>query len=302
MINATNRKLQQNTFDTELDKANIHHSLEHAEIKEYLRSLVHFSMLSEEDLEHVAVQTVSQKFSRGKKLATQDATLLSHIYIIRSGGISLHWENDTMRRLVGYIVSDEIFGGISILMNDGISLRTVIVEEETQAYLLPRQVFMEICQAHKNFYWTFIKNFNLNSIDPELDAIINTGIIKLFLSGIKPFSTLSEPEIDLAENVLSLVHYSKGSLPIHAGKSKVSYLYLLQKGSAISYDDQKGQKSVRYKLRESDIFGGVAMLHHDGYSNQSLEVVEDTYFYLLPEKVFLLLCERNPDFRDFFIK
>ncbi len=276
-----------------------HHSI-NSKIRDYLEAMPHFGMLSDEDLIQLAAQATPHSYHKGEQLAIQGETRLSHIYVIKRGKISIHDEKNGRNQLVGHILTGEVFGGISLLMNGGISLRTVFVEETTEAYLLSRDIFLDLCSQCSDFSTFFVKNFSSHLTDTALESIINLGLVKIFLSSVAPFTFLPIDKMDEATEAISMVHYSKGSFLFIQGEARVNHLYILHKGSARSYYEQNGQKTLQEILGEGDLYGGISMLVNDELAVRTLEVTEDSYFYLLPKKLFFSLCNKYPVFRDFF--
>jgi CBS domain-containing protein len=270
------------------------------QIRNDLAMMPHFAMLPDEELDMLAEQARSQTFAKGAELALQGKTRLSHIYVIKRGQISIYDEKDGVRKLGGYIKSGEVFGGITLLMNAGISLRTVLVDEEIEVYLIPQAAFLDLCARYKGFYSYFVANFSKNISDPGLDSIIGSGQARIFLSNTAPFSFLPEDALELAAESLSTAFHPKGSVLFVQGRTRVGYLYILYKGSAERYYEQDGRRIMRDLLGEGDLYGGISMLLKDGLSVRTLEVTEDAYFYLLPKSVFLDICRAHAVFSEFF--
>ncbi len=271
-----------------------------SEIRDYLETMPHFAMLPAGELDQLATQADPQLFAKGDQLAVQGKTRLAHIYVIKRGKISIYDEKGGRRQLGGHIQTGEVFGGITLLMNAGVSLRTVHVDEETEAYLIPQETFLDLCARYKNFYTFFVENFSKHITDPALDTINDSGQAKIFLSGIAPFSFLPEDAVEQAAEELSMVFHSRGTILFVQGRTRVGYLYILHKGSAERYYEKNGQKNMRDILGEGDLYGGISMLLNDGLAVRTLEVTEDAYFYLLPKDVFSRICEVHEVFSEFF--
>jgi CBS domain-containing protein len=275
-------------------------SADKQEVLAYLRKMPHFSMLPAHSLDVLADKGRSMSFQAGELLATLGETSLRYIYVIRKGKVSIHNEREGRNLLVGHIVSGEVFGGVSVLMNGGTSLRTVYVEEPTLVHLIPRDIFLDLCSQYRSFSTFFLENFSTHITDAALDTIVNSGLAKIFLLSIAPFSFLPESDVNETANAISMERYSKGSFLFLQGQSKVSHLYILHKGSARSYYEQNGNKNLLGVLEEGDMYGGISMLLNDDLAVRTLEALEDSYFYLIPRENFFSLCEAHSIFRDFF--
>jgi CBS domain-containing protein len=185
-------------------------------------------------------------------------------------------------------------------MNGGISLRTVHVDRETHAYAVNDSLFLDVCRRSKAFYEYFLENFSQNIFDDSLDALIETGQARRFLAQVDPFSFLPEEVLDEIATKLSMVHYPKGRVLFMQGRSRVGFFYIIQKGSAERYFEEKKKKTMRGVLTEGDTYGGISILLNDGISVRTLQVKEDAYFYALPKQIFMEICEAHPSFTEFF--
>jgi CBS domain-containing protein len=267
---------------------------------DFLMRMPFFSLLPAEELLQLAEQINEINYSAGTLLAEKNRTRIDHIYLVKKGQLSLYDPKPKGRELVGYIKAGEVFGGLSLIMNGGLSLRTVMVDEESVFYLINKTAFLDLCARYKDFHEYFLENFSKHLFDPELASLIVSGQAKLFLSSTEPFSFLPEEAIEGANSSLTMVKHPKGSVLFIQGRTRVGYLYILHKGAAERYYERDGCKTMRDILSEGDLYGGISMLVNDGLSVRTLEVTEDAFFYLLPKKLFLELCEKYPTFRDFF--
>ncbi len=270
------------------------------ETRRFLDAMPHFKMLPPHELDKLAAQAQLINLTPGTLLAEQGRTRIEHIYIVRSGQISLYDHKPEGLVLGGYIKRNEVFGGITLLMNGGISLRTVRVDEDTEVYLIPPALFLDLCKHYKPFYDYFVENFSKHIFDPSLAAIILSGQAKAFLSELAPFSFLTDPVLDKVVADLSMVSHPKGALLFRQGETRLGYLYILQRGSAERYYEREGRKTMSDVLSEGDIYGGISMLVNDGLAVRTLEVIEDSVFYILPKKNFLQLCAGYTEFSEFF--
>lgn len=267
---------------------------------EYLRKLPHFALLPEDEIVKIAEAAQVRIFAEGTVLAEQGRSRVNEILVVTKGQLSLYDERRGKDFLSGHIKFREVFGGITILMNGGISLRTVHVDRETHAYAIGDELFLDVCRRSKRFYEYFLENFSQNIFDDSLDALIETGQARRFLDHVDPFSFLPEEELDIIAPNLSMVHYPKGTVLFMQGRSRVGYFYIIQKGSAERYFEEKNHKTMRGVLTEGDTYGGISILLNDGVSVRTLQVREDAYFYALPKKFFLDICQQHPSFTEYF--
>ena len=204
-------------------------------ILKYLADMPQFKFLSREDILNLAGAGEVRKYNNNEVLVKQNKTKINHIYVVLKGQLSLYNDEQEQGSLVGFIKKGEIFGGISLLLNGGISLRTAKIDGQVMCYLIPKALFLDLCGRKKEFYEYFIENFSKNIFDPSLPEFIETIEVKRFLMGIPPFSFLPEAEINALADRMSMVHYQADTVLFTQGKSRIGYLYILRKGLAERY-------------------------------------------------------------------
>ncbi|MGD8703765.1 MAG: DUF294 nucleotidyltransferase-like domain-containing protein, partial [Desulfosarcina sp.] len=271
-----------------------------AGIIRFLSSMPHFSFLKKEELDRVVSNSELIQLPKGEPVSTQGETRIENVLVVMKGQLSLYQDVKGDQQLSGYIKQGEVYGGISVMLNAGIALRTAQVDSDLHAISIPSAVIMEICTKNKAFHAFFLENFSQNIFDESLDDITRAAQARLFLSGVGPFTFLPEEEIERVAQSLSLVSYLKGTVLFVQGKTRVGYLYILQKGAVERYYEEKGEKKIRELMSEGDIYGGISMLLHDGLSVRTMEVVENATFWVMPSKLFFEICKKYSAFSDFF--
>jgi CBS domain-containing protein len=270
------------------------------DIFRFLSTMPHFSFLTKDELDRVVSKAALVHFPKDHPVSVQGKTQVENVLVIMKGQLSLYQEDKGQPKLAGYIKKGEVFGGITVMLNAGISLRTTKADTDVEAISIPDTVIMDVCTKNKAFYEYFLTHFSQNIFDTSLDAIAQAGQNRLFLSGVDPFTFLPEEEIERAAESLSYVSFPKGTVLFVQGKTRVGYLYILQKGAAERYYEKSGEKTMLGLLSEGDIFGGISMLVNEGVSVRTMEVVEDSTFCLLPCQVFFDICNTHSSFSDYF--
>ena len=266
----------------------------------YLSKMPHFSFLPEPELRRVAAAAREVKLEKATCFARQGRTRIDEILVIVKGELTLFDEQEDRRHPIGSIKPGEVFGGITILMNARISLRTVQIEVPTVAYAVSADIFQDLCNRYEDFYEYFLQNFSKSIFDASLSALIETGQASNFLSRVAPFSMLPEDVLEQAAGQLSFVRYPEDVVLFVQGRTRIGYLYILQKGAAERYFEEGGRKTLSGMLGPGDIYGGISMLLNDGISVRTLAVKAGTFFYALPKKAFLEICKQYPAFQDYF--
>jgi CBS domain-containing protein len=259
-----------------------------------------FSRLPAEVLTAVAAQAAPMTFPSGTVLAEQARTTLEQIYIVRSGRLELFFESRGEKSLRRALEPGDVFGGISILMNAGLAIRSLKVISDASLYALPAHVFLDLCRRYSPFQAFFISAFNRRMEDESYGAAIAAAQVVYFLSKIIPFSFIDEEEVKAIAPHVTAVHHPKDTLVFVQGESRVDGLYIVQKGAAERYFEQNARKTLHSILAEGEMFGGISMLVNDMLAVRTLRTIEDTTFYKLPHGLFFDLCRRNEAFSEYF--
>ena len=259
-----------------------------------------FASLPEEELRNICNKIGEEKYGKGHILCEQDKTSLEKVYIIESGSLELYFDEGGEKLLRGTLGRGDVFGGIAILINGGKSARTVVVPEDAAFYVISKENFIDICTRYQTFYTFFVETFHGRMMDKSYASIFQTSQISNFLSGIVPFTFLPEDVLKDISKECSIVHYSSGTRLFYQGKSKVEYLYIIQKGAVERYYEEEEKKMLQGVLGEGDLYGGISMLINNGIAVRSIQILENTYFYILPKEVFLKLCNEHEVFAEYF--
>jgi CBS domain-containing protein len=270
------------------------------EIFKYLANLPPFAKLPEEDLAMAAEQASVKTFPKKTILSVQGRTTLKHVYILKEGSLELFYETENEKTLSGFLKPGEIFGGIYILMNAGLSVRTVQTVDDATLYALPQDVFLDLCKRYDFFYDFFAEKFRDRMSNEAYASVATSGQIQHFLSRLVPFSFLPEEEIDGIAAAISVIYQPEGTELFHQGRGKVDHLYIISKGAAERYYEENDEKRLRGLLGEGDMYGGISLMMNNGIPIRTLKTTEDSQFYLLPKDDFLDICKKHEVFSDYF--
>ena len=270
------------------------------EIFKYLANLPPFAKLPEEDLTMAAEQASVKTFPKKTILSVQGRTTLKHVYIIKEGSLELFYETENEKTLSGFLKPGDIFGGIYILMNAGLSVRTVQTVDDATLYTLPQGVFLGLCKRYDFFYDFFAEKFRDRMSNEAYASVATSGQIQHFLSRLVPFSFLPEEEIDGIAAAISVIYQPEGTELFRQGRGKVDHLYIISKGAAERYYEENDEKRLRGLLGEGDMYGGISLMMNNGIPIRTLKTTEDSQFYLLPKDDFLDICKKHEVFSDYF--
>ncbi|HQV31015.1 MAG TPA: DUF294 nucleotidyltransferase-like domain-containing protein [Calditrichia bacterium] len=157
----------------------------------WLSGLVPFSILPEGELSHIAEKLISRDFEVDTILFTQQESAVDYLYIIESGALELFYQEGEAKRLQGYLEEGDTFGGISMLMNDCLAVRTVRVQESCNCLLLPKDDFLNICANHPNFRDHFSSTFGKQMLDRSYQQIVISSVHR----GDKSFAPIINQQV-----------------------------------------------------------------------------------------------------------
>lgn len=267
---------------------------------ERLRRTQPFSLLPQSEIDLVLRSLGTESVPAGTILFLRGRSRVKHLHIVHSGILELHDNRPEEKPPVRSLQEGEIFGGISILMNSGIAVRTVKATRDVTTYTLPGEIFLDLCRRFPGFAKYFVDLFSSRMLDDSYASLIVTDRAVQFLSGTVPFSFLPESEITRIASELSVVHHSKDEVVFIQGLSRIESLYIIQKGAAERYFEENGKTAQKDRISEGSIFGGISILLNDSIAIRSLRTIEDTYFYTWPKSKFLDMCSRHEAFTEYF--
>jgi CBS domain-containing protein len=276
------------------------HNQDKSDSLPFIASLPVFATLSAKTLDHLCSHIGRLKIKAGHTLSVQNKTVVDKVYVIESGSLELFFEKDGHKTLRGTLGRGDIFGGISILMNSSISVRTVTADEDTALIYFSKELFLDLCTGSGDFYTYFVQTFQSRMIDETYSSLSESFHVSGLLVETPPFSLLPIQEREKIAANLTEVYYSKGTILFFQDKSRVEYLYIVEEGVLERYWEESGEKKLFGVLRRGDTFGGISMLFNKGTAVRTARVAENTHFYILPRKAFLSLCDNYPAFSDHF--
>jgi CBS domain-containing protein len=97
---------------------------------------------------------------------------VGHLYILQQGSAERYFEENGRKKMIALLGEGDIYGGISILINDGISVRTFRVIEDSYFYLLPKDTFLRLCESYEAFSDYFTDAFGKRMLEKSYAAII----------------------------------------------------------------------------------------------------------------------------------
>lgn len=110
-----------------------------------------FGLLDDARQKAVLSQLSFQTYPKGTLLCTQEISRMTAILVLAKGEARFYFEQNGTSLLEGRIKTGAVFGGLSLLYNDGMAIHTLTVTEEVQAMILDAEHFLSLCQDTPRF-------------------------------------------------------------------------------------------------------------------------------------------------------
>ncbi|MCG6893604.1 MAG: cyclic nucleotide-binding domain-containing protein, partial [Desulfobacteraceae bacterium] len=273
---------------------------EKKELERSLSEISLFSCLPDGKRSQMAGSTRTVRLKAGETLGTQGKTPVEGVYIVRSGSLERYYENRGKRILGGRLGPGDVYGAASLLINAGLSIRTVVAAEPSVLFCIPKKIFLECSSADQSVYKRFADTLQHWMEDETHAGVMGISRAMRFLNDTPPFSFLPETELEELASIVSTVNHPKGKVLFTQESSHIDALHIIVSGAAERYYEEKGEKKLRGQLGEGETYGGISLLINKGRVVRSLQTMEDTRFYKIPAKHFLDICRKHPFVSEYF--
>ncbi len=134
----------------------------------FLNEAAPFNLLPPDVLDGIADLLKVTKYSRDTFIYHQDVTKMRGVDIIAEGEYeSFFYDSQQNKRLIETHHAGYCYGGMSVLLNQKKSIRTVIAKKGTVVYFLHRKDFRQLCKAYEGFFHHFIAEFGRRMMNSE---------------------------------------------------------------------------------------------------------------------------------------
>lgn len=259
-----------------------------------------FRALPESALQQLADAASRREVKTGEVLLAQGRMLVDGVYVIGAGAIELSDQRDGRPQLVETLQSGTLFGGIAVLLNGGLSLRTARVVEDGYCWIIPGKIFLEFCRDYPALHRHFSDLLEERMQDSAYAEMFAVQRAFGFLQTIPPFSFLPEAELRQIAGEVRLQIYPADTVVCAQGLTLIDELYIVKHGAALRYFEGEQPQAGGAPMGEGGLFGGISMLINDSVSLRTLRTIEDSGIYLWRKQRFLEVCDRYPQFLDYF--
>ncbi len=143
-----------------------------SQILNFISGIVPFTFLPEDVLKNISKEFSIVHYSSGTRLFYQGKSEVEYLYIIQKGAVERFYEEGDKKILRGVLGEGDLYGGISMLINNGIAVRSTQILENTYCYILPKEIFLELCNEHEVFAEYFTDSFGKKMMDRSYASII----------------------------------------------------------------------------------------------------------------------------------
>jgi len=139
-------------------------------VVDFLATVKPFDSLPREALEKLALNLSRINYPTDKVLFVQNRTKLNQVYIVAEGKLEKYLQEQDRKELIQVLEPGSTYGGLSILFNKGLSIRTVLTLEKTALYSLPRIHFLDLCARYPEFIQYFTEQLSFQMMqNPYMD-------------------------------------------------------------------------------------------------------------------------------------
>ena len=117
-----------------------------------------------------------EKISKDTVLFEQEITKVEKFYILSKGCAKYYYEQNNKQILTGELNPGDNFGGISILLNDAVSIRSLIALEDCVFTTITADAFLKLCKENQEFQDYFTNEFGRCMLNKSFAGIISRQI------------------------------------------------------------------------------------------------------------------------------
>lgn len=141
----------------------------------FLSSIPPFMSLPEEELNQVAGEIITASYPQDTVILIQGQTVVEHVHLIRKGSVERYYREKNQDFLHILYGGKEMFGAISMLLYGGVSIATFKTVEDTDFYLLPKGMFLDLCSRYQEFSDFFTDALGKFMVDKSFaTAVVST--------------------------------------------------------------------------------------------------------------------------------
>ncbi len=131
-----------------------------------------FSLLPEKAKEDLLSHFSSETIKKDTILLVQEISSIGKFLVLSQGSAQYYFEQNNEKTLQGRLNEGDNFGGISILLNDAVAIRTLKVLEDSVFLSLDAAIFLKTCTEFEEFKAFFTNAFGALMLNKFFAGII----------------------------------------------------------------------------------------------------------------------------------
>jgi len=131
-----------------------------------------FSFLPEKAKEDLLTHFSSETIKKDTILLVQEISPVGKFLVLSQGSAQYYFEHNNEKTLQGRLNEGDNFGGISILLNDAVAIRTLKVLEDSVFLSLDAAIFLKTCTEFEEFKAFFTNAFGALMLNKSFAGII----------------------------------------------------------------------------------------------------------------------------------
>ena len=131
-----------------------------------------FSFLPEKAKKDLLSLFSSETIKKDTILLAQEISSIEKFLVLSQGSAQYYFEQNNEKTLQGRLNQGDNFGGISILLNDGVAIRTLKVLENSVFLSLDADIFLKTCTEVEEFKAFFTNAFGRLMLNKSYAGII----------------------------------------------------------------------------------------------------------------------------------
>ncbi len=140
------------------------------------------------------------------------------------------------------------------------------------------------------------------SLEKDDIHMVAPEVVLSFLEGVLPFNSLDRKTLVTVARHCRIDFFPKGTRLFTAGETELTHLYIIQQGGVKAFlEDDQGEVTLKDFRGEGAYIGALGLIQGTR-ANLNIEMVEDTFCFLLPRKIFLALLDEQPAFAQYYLK
>jgi CBS domain-containing protein len=142
----------------------------------FLSQTAPFSFLPVDEVDKTAAALHQATIAKNTVLFSQGVSPVNALYIIYKGSAERYFENNDRSLQTTLMEEGVLYGGISMLINNSLAVRSLRTTDECRFLLLPRPQFLELCQCYPPFLEFFTNVFGKRMLDRSYASIIAAAL------------------------------------------------------------------------------------------------------------------------------